>query len=91
MRIFKFSLASVLLLGILSCDSITDKIRETAEDKVKKEIQKKLDEQNISLDSTQKLIDSIMKSVNTDSIMMSLDSTLKNLESLKREIEKNKN
>ena len=92
MKKTKFIIATLILTGILSCDFITDKIQQTAEDKVKEEIQKSLEDQNINvnIDSSRKMLDSILKSINSESIKMEIDSAMKELEKIQKDLN-NKN
>ena len=76
MNYFKFGIAVIVLIGILSCSRITNKVEQKVNEKIDQTIDKSMEKvdsafNKVNLDSLKKAIDKI------DSITRNMDKKLK--------------
>lgn len=73
MNYFKFVIALVVLIGILSCSRITNKVEQKVNEKIDK-----------TIDESLKKVDSAFNKVNLDSLKKSIDQ----LDSISKKVDK---
>lgn len=76
MNYFKFAVAVVVLIGILSCSRITDKVEQKVNEKIDQTIDKSLEKVDSALNKVN--LDSLKKELNkVDSLTKDLDKKFK--------------